>query len=337
MSLTFNLKRYLRGFLLLAIATAVFSLVNLAVSTLPDTVTIGGDISQLCGVNATSTATPTPTPTPTPNITNVNYNDPFNTLNTTYWKSLSYSWVVNSGYVRTSVSDASYNNAIYYIVDFIEPEHDTVTINTKVKIDTSPNYNEIRYYCVFLASSDLNTRILGCIETYNYANYYYYVYGSIRIYRSGSVTVLSSVTIASSSSSTIILGIRDLSLTVTKLNETYVKISLTYISSPVTTSVNWNSLGYFGFYMSYAYGSEGFDYVDVWITSVDATSTVYYNVNFPPPLPVITTTTTVTETKVIEFGKDILVIPLGSFIRVLSFGIYVVYIIRTIKHFTPEF
>jgi hypothetical protein len=331
----FEIKRYLRGFLLLAIATAVFSLVNLAVSTLPDTISIGGDISQLCGVNATSTSTPAPTPTPS-NITNINFYDPFNALDAVYWRNLTHPWVVTGGHVRTSVSDASYNNAIYYIVDFIEPEHDTVKINTRVKIDASPDYNEVRYYCVFLASNDLSTRVLGCIETYNYANYYYYVYGSIRIYRSGSVTLLSRVTIASSSSSTIIPGIRDLSLTVTKLNETHVSISLTYIS-PVTTDVVWSDLGYFGFYMSYAYGSEGFDYIDAWITSVNATSTVYYNVNFPPPLPSTTVTVTVTETRILELGKDVLVIPLGSFIRVLSFAVYVVYITRTVKHFVPEF
>jgi len=66
-------------------------------------------------------------------------------------------------------------------------------------------------------------------------------------------------------------------------------------------------------------------------------STVYYNVNFPPPLPTTTVTVTVTETRLVEFGKDILVIPLGSFIRVLSFAVYVVYIVRVVKHFTPEF
>jgi hypothetical protein len=333
---SFEFKRYLKGFLLLAIATTVFSLVNIAISTIPDTVTIGGgDIRQLCGNITTVTVTLTPTPTPS-NIININFYDPFNTLNTTYWVKLTQPWTVDNGYVRTTVTDTSYNNAIYYIVDFIEPEHDTVQLNTRVKISSSPNYNELRYYCVFLTTTDLKVRILGCIETYNYANSYYYVYARIHYYQSGSDSVLASTTIVGSSYSSVIPGTRDLSLSIAKINDTYSTVTLTGLS-PVTVQISWNNLGYFGFFMSHTYSGEGFDFIDAWITSQYATDTVYYNISFPPPLPVITTTDIVTETKIIDLSKDIIVLPLGSFIRVLSFGIYVVYIVRTIKHFTPEF
>jgi hypothetical protein len=256
---------------------------------------------------------------------------------------LTHPWIASGGYVRTNVSDTSYDNAIYYIVDLIEPDHDTVRLNTRVKIDSIPGYNELRQYCVFLATVNLSIRILGCFETHNAFNSYYYVYSRIRMLRYGSVTLLASNWFEGDSYGTSIRGTRDLSLNVVKINETHVNVNLTgtrrdgtsFSLPPVTVQINWNDLGYFGFYMSVI--DTGFDFIDVWITSQYATSTVYYNINFPPPLPVITTTTTVTETKILEFGKDILVIPLGSFIRILSFGIYVVYIVKTIKHFTPEF
>jgi hypothetical protein len=338
----FEIRRYLRGFLLLAIATAVFSLVNLALSAVPDTVVIGGDLGEICG-NATTTApapTPTPTPTPTPgsNITNINFYDPFDTLSE-YWVRLTHPWTVTGGYVRTTVDDASYNNAIYYIVDFIEPGHDTIVINTRVKVDYLPGLGEWKYFCAFLSTIDLDVRVLGCIDIYVTRTGATYVYGAIRVYRYGSVTRPASTTIEST-----VIGIRHLSLTVVKLNETHVNISLSATRldgtpvtlSPVTVMLNWSGLGYFGLYMSHRATGEGFDFIDVWITSVNATSTVYYNVNFPPPLPEVTVTVTVT---VREAGivSDVLVIPVGSFIRVLSFAVYVVYIVRTIKHFTPEF
>jgi hypothetical protein len=335
----FEIKRYLRGFLLLAIATAVFSLVNLAVSSIPDSITIGGDLGELCGNATSGTATPTPAPTPTPSsITNISFYDPFNTLDTTYWKNLTNPWRVVNGYVRTNVSDASYNNAIYYIVDFVDTGHDTVKISTRVRVDTIPSPSEVRSYCVFLSTVDLNTRVLGCIETFRSATGYDYVYARVRTYTSGSVRLLASLFIL-----TVITGTRDFTLTVVKINETHSNITLEGIPAggspfstpPITIELNWNNLGYFGLYMSVV--DTGFDFIEVWITSQYAAETVYYNVNFPPPLPVVTTTTTVTETKIIDLSKDILVLPVGSFIRVLSFAVYVVYIVRTIKHFTPEF
>jgi hypothetical protein len=343
----FEIKRYLRGFLLLAVATAVFSLVNIALSVVPDSVIIGGDLAQLCG-NVTSVATPTPTPTPAPtlNITNINFYDPFNTLNTTYWRALTHPWtVVTGGYVRTTVSDSSYDNAIYYVVDFVEREHDTVRVSTRVRIEASPGYNVLERYCVFIATTDLSARILGCIEIFNSANAAYYVYARIRVYRAGSVTLLGSVTIESASHSTIIPGLRDLALTVSRINETHVNVALTgtrkdgsaFSVSPVTVRISWADLGYFGFHITRAHGGEGFDYVDVWVTSQHATRTVYYNINFPPPLPTTTVTVTTTVREVVELGRDVLVIPAGSFIRVLSFMVYVVYIVRTVRHFVPEF
>ncbi|MFZ8783234.1 MAG: hypothetical protein ACO2OR_04550, partial [Desulfurococcaceae archaeon] len=342
MSLSFDLKRYLRGFVLLAIATAVFSLVNIAISTIPDTIVVGGDLGELCD-NATGVATPTPTPTPTPsNITNINFYDPFNTLGSQYWINLTHAWTVTGGYVRTTVSDSSYDNAIYYVVDFVEHLHDTVQISTRVRVEASPGYNMLVRYCVFLATVDLSVRVLGCIEIYNAANAHYYVYARVRTYSGGSVVLLRSITIESDSYSTVIPGTRDLTLTVTKINETHAMINVSgttrtgasFSLSPVTVRLDWGSLGYFGLHMTRAYGNEGFDYIDVWITSQYATETVYYNVNFPPPLPTITVTTTVTE-RIGGLGGDILVLPVGSFVRVLSFAVYIVYIVRTIKHFTP--
>jgi hypothetical protein len=342
----FEIKRYLRGFLLLAVATAVFSLVNIAISTIPDSVIIGGDIDlgQFCGNITTGTATPTPTPTPTPSISNISFYDPFNALNTTYWINLTHPWTVINGYVRTNVSDASYNNAIYYIVDFVDSDHDTVIITTRIRIDRVPPTDVYYRYCVFLSTVDLSGRILGCFETTVYGRQYVYydVYASIWMYTSGSATRLARVTVDSALyDSSIIRGIRDLSLKVVKINETHSQITLAgtrkdgtpFSISPRDVALSWSEFGYFGLHMSET--DIGFDYVDVWITSVNATDTVYYNQDFPPPLP--TTTVTVTVTEIVELGRDILVLPLGSFVRVLSFGIYVVYIIRVIKHFTPEF
>jgi hypothetical protein len=344
---SFELKRYLRGFLLLAIATAVFSLVNIAISTIPNTVTIGGDIGQLCGnvTTVTVTLTPTSTPPSQSNIANITLYDPFDQLDTAYWVSLIHPWIVDNGWLRTSKTELNFDNAVYYIVDFIEEEHDTFKITTSVLL-RNPNSGENQYYCVFLATTDLNTRLMGCIETYG-GSTSVYVYLRMRIYMSGSVSLLAGTTIEIAGYSTIHPA-RLLKFTVTRVNETHVNIIAEaenrgswYSLSPVTVQVDWSKLGYFGFFMTrYLSGSgnlEGFDYVEVEVTSPYATSTVTYNYNYPPPIPTVTTTTTVTETKIIDLSKDILVILLGSFIRVLSFGIYVVYIVKTIKHFTPEF
>jgi hypothetical protein len=329
----------MHGLLLLAIATAVFSLVNIAISTIPNTITIG-DIGELCG-NATAVA-PTPTPTPTPtNVTNINFYDPFNVLNATFWISLSHSWIIDKGYVRTSVTDSSYNNAIYYVVDFIEPGHDTVRISTRVRTAGGVSPGATERYCVFLATTDLNIRILGCIEL-SVIGASSYVYARLRMFRYGSVQLLASATIERTFSAT-----RDLSLTVKRINETHVSVAVAgtgvtgdFSLSPVIVEFNWSDLGYFGLHMTRRVPTEdleGFDYIDVWITSQNATSTVYYNVNFPPPLPTVTVAVTTTVTERMGLGGDILVLPVGSIARFLGFVFYIAYIARVIKHFIPEF
>jgi hypothetical protein len=331
----------LRGLLLLAIATAVFSLVNIAISTIPDTLVVGGDIGELC--NATVAPAPTPTPTPTtPHMLNISFYEPFNILNTHYWRNLSHPWVVANGYARTTVSDSSYDNAIYYVVDFTDDYHDSIYISASVRTESAPGYNMLERGCVFLATNDLSVRIFGCIETFNSARAYYYVYARVRVYRHGSVTLLRSETIEGSAYSTIVPGTRTLTLIVTKINETHVNIVLSgtrsdgtaFSLSPVTTAMMWSSLGYFGLHATRP--SDSFDYVNVLITSQNATSTVYYNVDFPPPLP---TTVTVTVTERMGLGGDgsILVLPVGSIARFLSFVFYIAYIVGVIKHFIPEF
>jgi hypothetical protein len=324
--LQFVFNQYFKALLMIALSTIIFVAVNNLISVLPE-----GLVISPSGARVVETTTSSPSGSST--IYNINYVEHFNEISG-YWVSLdpTITWYVSSGVLRATLSsEGSLNNVLYYSVDLIDVNHTEVSFSGRTYV----YYPDQRESGVVLLSSDLSTRLYITFYAQQVGGGYY---GDIKItaYRNG--VVVSQKTITSYSSANFgLTGWTQFSVKITRTSPSsfsiYVSVFYEERSSSfsTTTTIDFGSEAYFDFFgvaVIRGSGLDTIDYVEVWITSPDATETVYYNVNTPPPCPC--------ECPECPCLSGEVYIPLRLMGQFVAFTSYILFIVTALKNIIPE-
>jgi hypothetical protein len=326
LQLVFN--QYFKALLMIALSTVIFVAVNNLISVLPEGLVISPQ-----GARVVTSTTPS-SPSESTTIYNISYVDNFNEISS-YWVSLdpTITWYTQNGVLRATLSsEGSLNNVLYYSVDLIEENHTVIKLTARSYL----YYDDQRQAGVVLLSRDLVSRLYVTFRSARPTTYIYEYY-RIVAYHGGVVQEVagayySADSVAKAGNSWITYTVE-----ITRISETQFNISISiYVdqrgaSYSITKTVDFGvsvSFDYFGVAIISGSDRDGIEYVEAWILSEDATETVYYNVNTPPPCPC--------ECPECPCMEGEVYIPLRLMGQFVAFTSYILFIVTALKNIMPE-